>query len=550
MQDARPTLALLWSLALCPSLFAGRAAIAPQAPTPAMTAQGAAVELPAPFAAADERADEPGALLLRLDPDLHAALAAESRVVLRGFPVPDGAGTAFVDVELEQRAWRGVLGAPHVDGLERMDLFLSHDLSTWRGRVVGDPSSLVYLGFSRHGTFGFLRTSSRVLHVASRAAATGGGKVVEVAEREGAALTCGTEPAPPPPPGALARPPGPRGGGLPLKGFVTDTQHARIAVSVDYYTYALMGSDLELEIAYVYQLLWSVCDFYYSELQHPKLNFAMTVPYVELWTKPDDPWDECDFDSDTKDEVLEEFETKWEDIFDDEKVQIALLLCGLTIGGGKASGAGPAAEICEGPIAELGEHSVVGDIRGKLYGKLPPVQGPDTWEFVVIAHELGHNLGALHTDELGIDDCDDLDPTDCPMGTIMSYCHLCANPGENTLENIKLEFHQQNVLNLWFKLDGQDCLPLIGFDPLHVDPAYGGWPDGTPSAPYPSLFEALRLAGTLGGPTGIVRLMGALPGGLTGAQEWPALVLDGLLLNDENIVLEGWPSDSGATIGE
>jgi hypothetical protein len=53
-----------------------------------------------------------------------------------------------------------------------------------------------------------------------------------------------------------------------------------------------------------------------------------------------------------------------------------------------------------------------------------------SWDFVVFSHELGHNFGAQHTHAY----CPPLDRcytscvagTQCQLGTLMSYCHLCG----------------------------------------------------------------------------------------------------------------------------
>jgi hypothetical protein len=70
------------------------------------------------------------------------------------------------------------------------------------------------------------------------------------------------------------------------------------------------------------------------------------------------------------------------------------------------------------------------------------------WDFIVVAHETGHNFGAYHTHDYcpPIDQCAPdgyYGPCQtqqvCQVGTIMSYCHLC--PGGIT--NSQTFFHSQ-----------------------------------------------------------------------------------------------------------
>ena len=75
------------------------------------------------------------------------------------------------------------------------------------------------------------------------------------------------------------------------------------------------------------------------------------------------------------------------------------------------------------------------------------------------AHEIGHNLGARHTHDLGIDQCYDPSGTtpaqpgssQCTRGTIMSYCHVCGGTS-----NIDLRFDQQ-TLDMMANLAVRDC---------------------------------------------------------------------------------------------
>ena len=82
----------------------------------------------------------------------------------------------------------------------------------------------------------------------------------------------------------------------------------------------------------------------------------------------------------------------------------------------------------------------------KVFGSFDVMNPNDTWDVVVLAHELGHNFGSEHTHcyDPPIDNCHNEEP-DCYAGpesvppgggTIMSYCHLL--PGG--LSNVNLTF--------------------------------------------------------------------------------------------------------------
>jgi hypothetical protein len=134
-----------------------------------------------------------------------------------------------------------------------------------------------------------------------------------------------------------------------------------------------------------------------------------------------------------------------------------------------------------------------------------------TWDFVVVAHELGHNFGSLHTQDY----CPPLDRcyaslfqgcnpfSVCMRGTLMSYCHTC--PGG--LANTDLHFHPVNADIMRAKVNSS-CLPdaavfpggyvqyRVRFDPISMTGARSAELEFTHDATnVPKPFR-IRLSGT------------------------------------------------------
>lgn len=94
-------------------------------------------------------------------------------------------------------------------------------------------------------------------------------------------------------------------------------------------------------------------------------------------------------------------------------------------------------------------------VSGNLGGNVPfPITvSPLNWDFMVVAHETGHNFNGPHTHDVGIDNC--AGGSCITNGTIMSYCHQC--PGG--LSNITTYFDVPVMVPI-MSAHASNCLPF------------------------------------------------------------------------------------------
>jgi hypothetical protein len=228
--------------------------------------------------------------------------------------------------------------------------------------------------------------------------------------------------------------------------------------------------------AYVQVLVGAVSSILYE----PILDIELVINYLRFWVDEDgfpvaDPWIGA-----TTDAGLAEFRLYWDLYMTDIERGLAQLFSGRGLGGGLAG----LNNICSGS----------GNAIMAMNGSFPqPLQSNSAgnWDFIVVAHETGHNFGMIHTfdmdeppDECG-EECTDYDPIgdpefDCAdyISTIMSYCHLC--PGVDAAcwdngscftcdpylwdANITFEFAFENIVRAYSHLDNLSC------DLWHEDP--------------------------------------------------------------------------------
>jgi len=421
--------------------------------------------MPGPGSAGSPAEKTPG---LRLSTDLARlrALAAYRRAKLVAFPLP---GRPALTLELHRLplpftddAVLAVDGTP-VPGGPRAQI---GDLSLWSGSAPEVPGSRVFLAFSSQGSRGFLElpdSPQRILHLFVDEPATSTRpatcRLVYDAEIPYAAadrpadfcteLTV---------PGAAARPDGPEED-PPVDSL--EAADCRLAIETDYQLYQRFGSTGGLT-SYVTQLVAAVSEQYFIDVQT-----TLSIAYLGVYSNAADPWTAQDSGGNAGN-LLDQFRAAWAGNWP-AQADLAHFISGANLGGGVAY----IDVLCDQNFG----FGVSGNVSGNIdWGTWTGQPAAFTWDFVVVAHELGHNFGSAHTHGFcpPIDRCytNCSGSTACSQGTLMSYCHLCGG-----MDNIDLEFHRvcanymrrevnRSCLGLSSLAAGDWVQYLVRFDPV------------------------------------------------------------------------------------
>lgn len=396
-----------------------------------------ATELPFPLVEAGRDVLE-GVLLEPHELALDAVDGLE-HVLLHGLPLPDGSVTTHATLRLERLAlpWADDL-VVHVDGVEVPVDSLVGDLSLWKGEALGFEGSTAFLSFSSAGSRGWVRLGDgpeETLHLVSETAQGGtppsarlvseglmaAQRTVEHAGCAGVRHAPGVH-APDTESLIFAEE-------LPSVGVVTS--ECRLALETDYQFFEQFAGAAELT-EYVTQLVGFVSAQFEEDVQA-----RFTIAYLGIHTDADDGWTTQETPGADTGDLLDEFRAAWANNFPVE-ADLAHFLSGDGLGGGIAY----VGTLCNQSFGFGVSANLRGWIDWETFDGSPD---PLNWDFVVLAHELGHNFGATHTHS----HCPPLDhcssncdgSTACESSTLMSYCHTCAGG----LNNVQLRFHPRNA---------------------------------------------------------------------------------------------------------
>ncbi len=353
---------------------------------------------------------------VRLDPPAVADILARAPIARPEWQLPSG---RMAKLELA----RFDVTVPHtrfvVAGHTASTELAAPRVTLYRGRIVGDPHSRVYLGVTSNGQLAgrIQSTADSSLRVSTQPTADGAATtVIESADGAVDAMPdvpelCGLNEIPTTPIS---------GGGDAPEGAAPTERGPRVAeVAIDAdQSFVNLFTSTDAAAEYIVMLIGAVSDIYIRDI-----DVKLVISFVRLWPDGGEPFSADDISG---------FRSYWLNNEDPSPYNLVHLLSGRrdTPYGGVAYLGGT----CSGQ-ATYG-------ISALLHGSFPtPVTSASlgNWDVIVVAHEMGHNLGTYHTHDgydPPIDNCGNGTPT---RGTIMSYCH--THPGGIT--NIDLHMHRR-----------------------------------------------------------------------------------------------------------
>jgi len=379
----------------------------------------------------------PAASVVRIDAAAWAATRTNELQRWQGVPIAPGRNVdltltrvrPFTDdatiVDAQGEKTEAVIDAPAVD--------------CFMGSVDGEPGSRAYIAISEFGHYGYVLAQGRTFILSSGNFNSN----LPTLFYDLGALPPGLVPAPTFTCTELTVPGANPPATTPADGSLAGSpcRQLRIAVETDHeFLQSLFGGNTAPATAYAAVLMGAV-----NEVFVAAINTRISVNYLRLWSTPNDPWSATSTGAE-----LGVFRNYWVANMGSQPRELAHFLSGRGLGGGVAW----LGVVCN-PNYGFG-------LSADLGGSFPyPIvnNSHSNWDLMVVAHEIGHNVGSPHTHDYTppVDGCGS-NPQDCAvadqdLGTIMSYCHIC----EGGLSNVRMEMHPSCNASMHAHLDGNGC---------------------------------------------------------------------------------------------
>ncbi|MBM3990767.1 MAG: hypothetical protein FJ298_07130 [Planctomycetes bacterium] len=425
-----------------------------------------------------------GGLVWTVDHARVDELADLGQVGAMWVPLPDG---STVELALERMRIERHGFAFHVDGAPALGLLDGLSLSLWKGVVRGVAGSDVHVAFSHLGAQGWIDTGAQLVHLIARPAPGGdwwNSDVLMTSEASLTALTGGSASTSGFGACSMLRPPrasvAPVQTGNAAPAFLGSgsctLRECKLAIESDVQYYQRFNN-VAAQASYT-ATLWA----FISDRYETQAATILTFPYVGFYTSGSDPWSTPDTGGDAG-AMLGEFQAAWIGQLP-AGARLGHFMSGANLGGGVAW------------LGVLCDSTYNFAVSGNLNAAVPfPVQlHPANWDFMVCAHELGHNFSAPHTHDYcpPVDECSPVgyfgacqtQQVCTNQGTLMSYCHLCSGG----LGNVNPSFHPRSAQDM--SAAALACLPeyqaisatppnvLAPFQPTSQSVAISGTPLG------------------------------------------------------------------------
>ena len=282
------------------------------------------------------------------------------------------------------------------------------EVSAWAGTVAGRPGSRAFLARSEAGTHGYIQFEGRTEIISSGDPSLGGPTWVS----DGAALPAGDFSC-----GAIAAPDRPEPRALPntAPALTAACRQLPIAFETDQELLTRMGT-VSAGSAYVATLVAALSDIYRNDF-----NARPSLAYLRWWSTTD-PWTQGGTCGGSGSDQLGELRNYWNANMQSVPRALTAMLSGRSLGGGCAW----LFATCDDPTWGYG-YSVSANLNGSFPYPIASQNGGN-WDLYVVAHEIGHNLSAYHTHDIGVDGCGSGDCSLRLQGTRTTWASTTATP--------------------------------------------------------------------------------------------------------------------------